>query len=116
MDHVFGVAPYTVPTTVYVALHKTSPGEAGTGTEVSGNGYTRVAVTLTGTGGTKTNADEIVFPKSTPSGHGSVTHFAIWDAVSGGNCLFYNFFTGSPYVSAEEVPRIPAGSLVVSCD
>jgi len=115
MDHLCAGIPYTMPSTLYVALHSANPGVDGTYGEVTGNGIARVAVVLTGTGGTRTNAADVVFPKSTPSGHGSVPHFSIRDALTGGNSLFYNFLTGSPVVSADEVPRIPAGTLVVTC-
>ncbi|WP_377846978.1 hypothetical protein [Bosea sp. UC22_33] len=41
LDHSLGVAAYTMPGTVYLALFTADPGEAGPGTEVSGNGYAR---------------------------------------------------------------------------
>ena len=45
----------TRPTAWYVALYTVAPSDAGGGTEVSGNGYSRQTVawdTATGTGGT----------------------------------------------------------------
>ena len=38
INHVFGGAAYSAPSTSYVALYTTSPTDAGGGTEVSGGG------------------------------------------------------------------------------
>ena len=44
LDHAFRNAAYTPPSTVYIGLYTSATGAGGTGTEVSGNGYTRKAM------------------------------------------------------------------------
>lgn len=95
----------TGPATLYVGLLTSSPADAGGGVEVTGGSYARVAVTSslanwagtqaaasttasTGSSGTTSNNAAITFPAPTAN-WGSVTHWGIWDAVSGGNLLIY---------------------------
>lgn len=121
-------APST--TTLYVALLTAAPSDSGGGTEVSGNGYARVSVTSSltnwagtqstgsttassGTGGQTSNNGAITFP--TPSATwGTVTHFAIYDAATGGNLLFYGALTIPKTVNQSDTVSFPAGSLAVT--
>lgn len=72
LDHALGGGNYTRPATVYIALFTVAPSDAGGGTEVSGNNYSRAAVTNDATnfpaasGGAKSNGVAITF--ATPSG------------------------------------------------
>lgn len=122
MNVLRGTAFPAVPTNFYISLHTTSPGETGTGAEVSGNNYARVAVSPAagswddpaGTGATE-NTNPITFP--TPSGAwGVVTHFAIWDAASGGNCWIYDALTASRSPQSGDTVRFIAGALDVTVD
>ena len=57
---------YTSPATVYVALFTSDPTDAGTGTELSGNGYARTAVTFgSPSNGVTTNSADVTFPTAT---------------------------------------------------
>lgn len=91
LDHVTGVASYTPPTNVYLALFSDNPGEDASGTELSGSNYARADITgVMGapTAGVSVNDSLISFPQ--PSADWSeVTHFGIFDAASAGNLLFY---------------------------
>lgn len=122
LDHVLGGADYTRPATVYVALHTADPGETGATGEVSGNAYARVAVTNNVTNwpaasnGAKSNGTAINFPTPTPSGWGTVTHWSIWDAVSGGNCLFVGALSASKTINADDGVSFGAGTLTISAD
>lgn len=80
----------TRPTAWYVALFSAAPGETGGGTEISGNGYARQAVTFGAAAARAvTNTGAVDF---TPSGGNwsQATHFAIMDHVSAGNMLAYS--------------------------
>lgn len=83
---------FSPPSTVYIALYTSDPTPADTGTEVSGGGYTRQAITFTaaaldsGKVSVKNMAD-VVFPQATAD-WGLVTHVAIRTAASGGNLLW----------------------------
>jgi hypothetical protein len=108
--------PYTSPSQVYVALFTSDPTDAGTGTEVSGGGYARQAVTFNApSNGQVTNASDILFPIATAS-WGTVTHVGIYDAQTGGNLLFSGALTTSKTISANDQLKIAAGSLSISLD
>lgn len=89
INHVLRNTAYTQPTTVYVALFTTATDETGAGTEVTGGSYARqsVAFDAPSPAGETQNAAQITFPVATGS-WGTVTHFAIMDAVSAGNMLY----------------------------
>lgn len=121
LDHVFGAAAYTAPATLYVALYTAAPNDAGGGTEVTGNNYARAAVTNNATNfpaasaGAKSNGTAITF--ATPSGSwGTVTHFAILDAVSGGNFLGWGALTASKSPGNGDTVEFAIGDLDITLD
>ena len=105
---------YTAPATVYVALFTDDPTDAGTGTEVTGNGYARQSATFAApsNGAASTNAD-VQFPQATGA-QGTVTHFAIFDALTTGNMLFHGALTTSKTIDTGDVFKIASGSLTVT--
>ena len=80
----------TRPTGIWVALFTAvTNAEAGTGTEVTGGSYARVDVTsLFGASvdGAGSNSGVVTFPAPTAN-WGTVTHFGIVDASTGGNAV-----------------------------
>ena len=119
LDHVLGGGDYSRPATVYVALYTVAPTDAGGGTEVSGGSYARVAVTNNATnwpaasGGAKSNGTEIAFPTATAD-WGTVVAFAILDAASGGNFLYWADLTASKTVSNGDTASFAVGELDVT--
>jgi len=111
--HVFGGTAYTAPTTLYVGLYTTAPDDTGAGTEVSGGSYARQSMAFTVTGDTASNTSNVEFPKATAS-WGTVTHFAISDASSGGNMLCYGTLTASKSVASGDTLRFNAGELDIT--
>lgn len=105
---------YTAPTTVYVGLFTSDPTDAGSGTEVSGNAYARQAATFAApsNGAASTNAD-IQFPQATGN-WGTVTHFAIFDALTAGNMMYHGALTTSKNIETGDVFKIATGSLTVT--
>lgn len=130
VDQLFRGQTAPTTTTLYVALYTAAPSDTGGGTEVSGSNYSRVAVTSslanwagtqsagsttasTGTGGQTSNNGSITFP--TPSATwGTVTHFAIYDATSGGNELFWGALTISKTINSGDTVSFPAQSLSIT--
>lgn len=121
LDHVFGNAAYSAPASLYIALFTAAPSDAGGGTEVSGSGYDRVEVTNDATnfpaasGGAKSNGQAIAFPMATGS-WGTVTHFGIFDADSGGNLLAWGALDTSRAVANLDIVYFPAGELDITLD
>ena len=123
LDHILGGPDFTRPASVFLALFTTNPGETATGTEVStsGTGYARVEVTNddqnwpASSGGVKSNALVIAFPQATATWN-TVTHYAMFDAATAGNMLFYSPLTQSRNVPAGDAPRFLAGQLTFTAD
>lgn len=102
--------------TVYLAFYSTAPGESGGGTELVGDGYTRMSVTFGApSGGVISNTADILFPTATPSGW-TIAGAAVLDAASGGNMLAYDAFAVPVSIPAGERANIAAGACVVSLD
>ena len=128
----------TGPATLWVGLMTTTPTDIAAGTEPTGGGYARQSVTSSltawsgtqgtnptpdntassGTGGTTFNSTVITFPSPTASAYSApVTYAGVWDAVSGGNLLFYSIL-GSPKTvnQNDAAPSFPIGSLTFQLD
>lgn len=130
VDHLFRAQTFSAPANLYVGLLTAAPSDAGGGTEVSGNNYSRVTVAnslanwagtqsagstaaSSGTGGQTSNNGSITFP--TPSGNwGTVSHFGIYDAASGGNLLFWGSLTIAKTINQNDTVSFAAGSLTVT--
>ncbi len=107
----------TRPTAWYVGLFTAAPSDTGGGTEVSGNGYARKAtgtMTITGTATTATNAAAIEFAPASGGNWGTLTHAAIFDALTTGNMLAWAPLTTSRTINDGDVFRVPASSLTVT--
>ena len=130
IDHLFRSATAAKPPALYVALYTAAPSDAGGGTEVAGGGYARVNVppgdlnwtatqggttgVSSGSNGATANAAAVTF--ATPSANwGMLTHFAIFDAATGGNPLVWGPLNVTREVLVgDPAPRFPAGSLAIT--
>lgn len=127
VDQLFRGQAYTFPTTLYIGLLTAAPSDAGGGTEISGNGYARASiasslanwagtqsagstVASSGTGGQTSNNIAISFSTPTAS-WGTVTHFGVYDAATGGNLLFWGALSISKTVNQADTVQFPAASL-----
>lgn len=115
INHVFRNSALTSPTTVYAALFTAvADGEAGTVTEVSGNNYSRTAITFGApSNGVSSNSADVTFP--TPSGSwGTIVGIGIYDASSGGNLLAYDGAITSQTVASGNTVRIVSGAFSIT--
>ncbi len=115
LDWVFTSGTATRPTAWYLGLFTTDPTGAGTGNEVSGNGYARKTVAFTVTGDLATNSASIEFDAATAS-WGTITHVAVFDALTTGNMIAYSALTTAKAVSSGDILRVPAGDLDITLD
>lgn len=133
IDHVFRAQTSGVPASWYVGLDTVACGETGSGTEVSGGSYARVAVTSslanwagtqsagsttasTGTSGTTSNNGTLTFPAPTAS-WGVVNSVRVWDATSAGNAwLCFNLTAPKTINNGDAAPSFAAGSLSIQID
>lgn len=123
----------TGPTNVYIGLLTAAPSDAGGGTEVTGGSYARVTyassmanwagtqgsgttVASSGTSGTTSNNNAITFPAPTAN-WGTITHWGMYDAVSGGNLLMWGALSASKTVNnGDAAPSFAAAQLSLQFD
>lgn len=107
---------------LYVSLHTADPTDAGTGAEVTGGSYARVAVQpadgnwtgASATDGNTDNAAAITFPAPTAN-WGVVTHFGIWDRLTGGNLITFGAITPNKTINnGDPAPAFAIGALDVT--
>lgn len=104
----------TLSGNVYAALFTSNPDEDGSGTEVSGNNYSRQQITLGApSDGVSTNTNDLLFEAS-GGDWGTITHAAVFDAASGGNLMDYSSLDASEVINDGQTYTIPAGSLSVT--
>ena len=122
LDHVFANAAYTAPTTLFLALSTADPLDDASGlTEPSGGGYARTSVANNLTewpaaaGGSKSNANPISFATATGS-QGTVTHFAIMDALTLGNMLAHGDLTTPKTIDPGDTASFAAGDITITLD
>jgi hypothetical protein len=130
VDHLFRTRTWAKPTALYMALYTAAPSDSGGGTEVTGGSYSRInlppldtnwTATQGGTSGNSSgstgftaNALAITFPAPTAN-WGTITHFAILDASSGGNLWIWDALTASRTVlSGDPAPSFAIGQLQIT--
>lgn len=124
LDHALGKAAFTMPTGVFLALCTANPTETGSTTgEVStsgGSAYARQPITATmsatdATTGTSSNAGAITFAVA-GADWGNIAYFAIMDAASGGNMLFFGTTQTIRQILQGDQYVVSAGQLAVILD
>ena len=107
----------------YIGLSTTTPNENGGNftepTVGSTTGYKRAKVEVMGTpsDGQIQNTDIIFFPESLGDGWGTITHFGLFSAQTGGTPYFWGELTGSSVqIPAGYIPIFRADALIVGLD
>lgn len=104
---------FTPPTPIYVALFTTAPTAAGGGVEVTGGSYARQTVVFAApTNGQTSNNADVLFPVATAN-WGIVKAFALMDAASGGNMLYFGNLSAERTVLTSDQVKFAAGQLGV---
>lgn len=123
------------PTNLYFALLTAAPSDTGGGTEVTGGAYARVTVPTSttnfdntqqlnttavssGNTGTTRNSIAVTFPTPTGSNYSApVTHFGIYDAVTGGNLLFWGALATAKTVNnGDAAPSFAVNAFTLQID
>ncbi len=104
--------------TVYIGLFLTDPTAGGTGTEVSGGGYSRKAITFSAPslvgGKQQVSNTATVSWEAFSADLGTVAYWAIFDSVTGGNQKWQGSFSRSKLVQSDDAIQIPVGSVVLN--
>jgi hypothetical protein len=132
IDHQFRSGTWAKPTALYVALFTAAPSDIGGGTEVVGgaSGYARVNVppldtnwkatqggvvgASSGSTGTTSNNVPVTYPA--PTGNwGTVTHFGLFDAPTGGNLIIWDALTAPrTIINGDPAPSFPVDALQIT--
>jgi hypothetical protein len=108
-----GVSP-TLPTSLYVALYLDTPTSAGGGTEVSGGSYLRALIKFNApASGMASNSNNVRFPTPTAAWGNNVPGVAIFDAISGGNMLYFGLLSSPRAIDLGDSVFFPAGFFTV---
>jgi len=96
LDHVLKTGAYSVPANIYVALSTANPTDAGTGIAEPSDGYARVVMNSWDAAASRAteNTNQITFAQASGD-WGTITHWAIFDAITDGNFLAHGDFTAS---------------------
>jgi hypothetical protein len=114
LDHFLGTSATSAPSNVYLALHTADPTDAGSGAEVSGNGYARQAITFAAaSGGSAASSSAEEFTAS-GGNFGTITHFGIWDASTSGNLLYHGALTASKTIADGDTLRFASGNITIT--
>lgn len=108
----------------WIGLFTTTAGEAGGGTEIVGGSYARAnvaawAAAVAGAPSTKQPSAAVNFPAATADWAAGVTQvvaFGIFDAVSGGNMIWYGPLTTPRNILNGDTPSFAASAFVMTMD
>ena len=114
LDATLRATSYTSPTTVYLALYTSDPGDDNSGTECSGTSYARQSVSFSRSGATASNSAAVEFPTA-GGAWGTITHFGVLDAATSGNLLYHGALTTSRAITSGDIFRVPTGDLDITC-
>lgn len=107
---IFRGTAFTPPAKTYIALHTSDPTETGSAGEVplatwpsyvrqdAAKGGTQANAWIAPSDGTSKNALQLLYAMYDGAAPLTVTHFSVWDAVTGGNMLVY-----APLASARTI-------------
>lgn len=118
-----GVA-FPLPTKTYLSLHTANPGESG-GSEVSTTNWPSYVRKDAANGeaidtgwnepvdGVTTNLQQVLYPSHNGASAITITHWAVYDAATGGNMLNYAALNTPRTLQPGDVFVFDAGSLTV---
>ena len=117
LNHILRNTALSSPAAVYVGLSTADPTEDGSGlAEPVGNGYAREAATFGApAAGSCSNTNTMTFTAS-GGAWGTLTHFAVFDAVSGGNMLYHAVLAANRTVADGDSVTFNVGTLSVGED
>lgn len=114
LDHFTGTASTSAPAAVYLGLSTASMNDDASGTELSGNNYTRKAITFASAASGSISSNAAVEFNAATASWGTISHWGIWDAATGGNLLYHGAFTTSKAIGSGDILKVASGSLTIT--
>ena len=116
LDHFTGTASTSAPSAVYLGLATASLQDDASGTELTGNNYSRKAITFaSASSGSIASNSAVEFDPATGS-WGAVSHWGIFDASSSGNLLFHGSFTSAKTIASGDILKVASGALTITAN
>lgn len=121
LNHVYNGVPLPVEASLHFGYMTSAPSDSVAGTEPATGGYSRQVVANNGTsfaptgGGVKQTSISIEFPIATAL-QGSITHFGIWNASSGGQFMAYGALDVAKTVDVNDQLIFLAGDIDIMVD
>jgi hypothetical protein len=117
----YGTAPYTAPSTIYVALFTADSAgdilsdlESGIFTnEVSTGGYARQTVTFAAASAGSISSNSTVTFTASGGAYGTIVAVALMSAATAGECLFYGSITSKTIADGDSL-QFASGAITVS--
>ena len=101
---------------IYLALFTSTPVNDAGGTELLAPSYQRKLISFgSALSGSMANNGEVLFDQATTD-WGTITGFGLYDALTGGNLLFYGALTAPKLVEYGDSLRFQVGTLTISLD
>ena len=114
IDHFLGTSSTSAPSNVYMGLFTSNPTDANSGTEVSGNGYSRQVINFNAaSSGSATNSSAETFTAS-GGNWGTITHFGIFDASTSGNLLYHGALTDDKVIEDGDSLVVASGAITIT--
>jgi hypothetical protein len=120
LDFLLGDTSPSLPATWYAALFSVTPADTGGGTELSGSGYARIAVTNNTTNfpassivsgvATKLTGTDITWGPASGSNWASAVAVGFYDASTGGNLGWWGPLNVAVTVDVGQSLKVAAGS------
>lgn len=125
LNHTLRGQTLSTPSTVYLALFTSNPSDEASGDEVTDSAYIRqdmakgdsissgwTSPSPSGDGMAVSNAKVIQFPP-VADGTITVTHYGLFDSLTGGNLLYHGSFTVAKTLEINDVLSVDIGGLQV---
>ncbi len=107
LEHGLGDTQCPATTSVFLALFTSDPGDDNSGTEVTvANGYIRKAVTFGAAASRRVTQNADVSFNEASGNWGTVTHWAVFDAESGGNQLANGALAAPKDITSGKTPSV----------
>lgn len=115
LQYLLTTGSLTRPSAWYIALFTSDPTDTGSaGTEATGFGYARTAVTFSVSGDTASNSAAVEFPAANGGNWGTISHIGVMDASTGGNMIIHSALTTAKAINDGDVFRIPTNDLDIT--
>ena len=112
LDHVLGTSAWTSPASVWVKLHVGDPSSDGTANSAS-NAVRKQLTAGASSAGSAANSGTISWSADETNDE-AVSHISLWDAATGGNCLFVDGLSAPVLTAAGFAFSFPTGNLTIS--